>query len=162
MNVLNIEEINRRIDEDFRLHVQDLWFIENTVKTGNILDNPSVFKDIVDVYLCKNNIPHKRESTGSGVIYCCPFTKNCSFRITSCRSRSKQQHKHGISPWLEFRCRKTPCATSRNTAFMPMGTCRHLPWIFLFSCCRNHAINLQQDTDQMLDRDVGLVSVISF
>lgn len=60
------------------------------------IESYNYFKEITDVYLSKHCIPYTRDSSGSSVVYRCPFVDNCSFCIRGGISRSKTPEKKGI------------------------------------------------------------------
>lgn len=66
------------------------------VQTNAKIDNVQEFKSLVDIYLSKHNIPYSRESSGSCILYRCPFSDTCSFCIKGGICRSKSPGKKGF------------------------------------------------------------------
>lgn len=64
------------------------------------IESYQFFKEITDVYLSKHKIPYTRETSGSSVVYRCPFVDSCAFSIRGGISRSKVPGKKGISTFI--------------------------------------------------------------
>ena len=96
----------------------------STIKQKVVLESADLLRNIVDVYLCKHGIPYTRESSGSGVVYHCPFSANCNFRITSTICRSKSPGKRGIYNMFLIIQRKSLHSRCSDEPFMSVGSCK--------------------------------------
>lgn len=73
----------------------NLSYVALLIQPKTKIDNYNTFKEIADVYLSKYKIPYTRDTSGSSIVYRCPFLETCTFCIRGAISRSKSPGKKG-------------------------------------------------------------------
>lgn len=93
---MDIEKDLLNIDEQFCWSLINLSYVALLIQPKTKIDNYNTFKEIADVYLSKYKIPYTRDTSGSSIVYRCPFLETCTFCIRGAISRSKSPGKKGI------------------------------------------------------------------
>lgn len=100
--IMDIDKEDEQIDTNFGKIFMFCLFKAQYVKVNTKMNNPQQFKDIVDVYLSKHNIPYTRDSSGSMIVYRCPFDSSCSFCVRGGVCRSKVVSRRGMLLFMSF------------------------------------------------------------
>lgn len=92
---MDIAKADEEIDFNFSRNHPLRSLKDCQVRVNSKISSSKLFKEIVDVYLCKHNIPYTHDSSGSQIAYRCPFDNACTFSIRAGVSRSHSTGKRG-------------------------------------------------------------------